>query len=85
MNLEILIPGIKFIDKYKLTKQELKVLIPFFEKPNSNPELSNLLGIHKKTLHNLMQRLRFKNLLVLKERDSKGTNIYQLNSSQLEK
>ena len=83
MSLEVLIPGLKFANKQNLTQKEIEVLIPFLKKPYTTLELSELLGAHKKTLHNVIQRLKLKSLLVLKNRDEKGTNLYEFNLSQL--
>ena len=84
MSLEVLIPGMKFANKHNLTQKEIEVLVPFLEKPYTTLELSEFLGVHKTTLHHVIQRLKLKNLLVLKNRDEKGTNLYEFNLSQLE-
>ena len=84
MNPEVLIPGMKFATKHNLTQKEIEVLVPFFEKPYTTLELSEVLGVHKTTLHHVIQRLKLKNLLVLKDRDEKGTNLYEFKLSQLE-
>lgn len=80
---EVLICGLKFADKHALTQKEIQVLIPFLEKPYTTFELAEVLGVHKTTLHHLIQRLKLKNLLVLKDRDERGTNLYEFNLSQL--
>ncbi len=91
MSSEVLIPGLKFASNYKLTQREKEVLIPFLEKisdtetkPYTTFELAEVLGVHKTTLHHVIQRLKLKNLLVLKDRDEKGTNLYEFKLSQLE-
>ena len=84
MNPEVLIPGMKFANKHNLTQKEIEVLVPFMEKSYTTLELSEVLGVHKTTLHHLIQRLKLKNLLVLKNRDAKGNNLYEFNLSQLE-
>ncbi|KKL05981.1 hypothetical protein LCGC14_2600590 [marine sediment metagenome] len=83
MSSEVLIPGMKFANKHNLTQKEIEVLVPFLEKPYTTLELSKVLGAHKTTLHHLIQRLKLKNLLVLKNRDAKGTNLYEFNLFQL--
>ena len=84
MNSEVLIPGMKFAQEHNLTHRELEVLCPFLEKPYTTLELSKALDVHKTTLHNLIQRLKLKNLLVLKDRSATGSNLYEFNLSQLE-
>lgn len=84
MNTETLMPGLKFARKHNLTPKEIEVLILFLGKPLTIVELSELLEANKTTLHHVIQRLKLKNLLVLKNRDSKGVNLYEFNLSQLE-
>lgn len=84
MSSEVLIPGLKFANKHNLTQKEIEVLAPFLEKPHTTLELSEVLKVNKTTLHGVIQRLKLKNLLVLKDRDAKGNNLYEFNLSQLE-
>ena len=84
MSSEVLIPGLKFANKHNLTQKEIEVLVPFLEKPYTTLELSEVLGVHKTTLHHIIQRLKLKSLLVLKNRDIRGTNLYEFNLEQLE-
>ena len=81
MSSEDLVFGLKFANKYNLTQKETEVLIPFLEKPYTTLELSELLKAHKTTLHHVIQRLKLKKLLVLKNRDEKGNNLYEFNLS----
>lgn len=83
MSSEVLIPGMKFANKHNLTQKEIEVLVYFMEKPYTTSELAEVLGAHKTTLHHVIQRLKLKDLLVLKNRDAKGTNLYEFNLSQL--
>ena len=83
MSSKVLVPGLEFANKHNLTQKEIEVLVPFLEKPYTTLELSELLEAHKTTLHHVIQRLKLKNLLVLKNRDAKGTNLYEFNLSQL--
>ena len=83
MNPKVLIPGLKFANKHDLTQKEIEVLTPFLEKPYTTFELAKVLGVNKTTLHQLIQRLKLKQLLVLKNRDAKGTNLYEFNLFQL--
>ena len=84
MSSEVLIPGLKFANKHNLTQKEIEVLVPFMEKPYTTLELSEVLGAHKTTLHHVIQRLKLKSLLILKDRDKSGTNLYEFNLEQLE-
>ena len=84
MNSEVLIPVMKFANMHNLTQKEIEVLVPFLEKPYTTLELAKVLGAHKTTLHHVIQRLKLKHLLVLKNRDEKGTNLYEFKLFQLE-
>jgi len=84
MNSEILMYGLKFAKKHNLTQKEIEVLVPFLEKPYTTFELSELLKVHKTTLHHTIQRLKLKSLLILKDRSASGTNLYEFNLEQLE-
>ena len=83
MSSEVLVPGLEFANKYSLTHKEIEILLPFLEKPYTTPELSEVLGANKTTLHHVIQRLKLKSLLVLKNRDAKGINLYEFNLAQL--
>jgi DNA-binding MarR family transcriptional regulator len=83
MSSEVLVPGLRFAKKHSLTQKEIEVLVPFLEKPYTTAELADVLKVNKTTLHHIIQRLKLKSLLVLKNRDEKGTNLYEFNLSQL--
>lgn len=86
MSFEALIPGMRFASKHNLSQKEIQLIALFIKKPDRSytiPELSKLLGANKKTLHTLIQRLRLKSLLVLKNREINGTNLYELDVSSL--
>lgn len=80
---EALISGMDFVMKHKLTLKEVEVLIPFLEKSYTISELSDILEMHKTTLHAHILKLRLKNLLILKEKDSKGIHFYEFNLEKL--
>jgi len=82
---ETLIPGLQFAALHKLTNKETEVLLPFLERPYTTAQVSEKLGVHKTTLHHLIQRLKLKNLLILKNRDENGTNLYEFNKAILTK
>ena len=77
MNSEVLVPGLEFAKEYDLTQREITVLVPFLKQPYTAAELAEVLKANKTTLHHTIQRLKLKRLLVLKNRDSKGTNLYE--------
>jgi DNA-binding MarR family transcriptional regulator len=84
MNLKILIDGLNFAKKYELTPKEIEVLIYFLEQPYSNEGLAVVLKSPKPTLHHIIQKLKLKNLLVIKNKDKNRTIFYEFNSSLLE-
>lgn len=84
MKPEALIPGLKFSIKHNLTQRETEILLPFMEKDYTAQGLSDLLGSSTTTIHHLIQRLKLKKLLVLKDKDERGTYLYKFNLSQLE-
>ena len=83
MKSEDLIPGMEFGNFYKLTRRETEILIPFLKKSYTTSELAKVLNVNKITLHNIIQRLKLKGLLILKDRDVKGTCLYEFNESKL--
>lgn len=85
MNPEELAAGLRFATKFDLTPRETEILVPFLEKPYTTQELAGVLKAHKTSLHHIIQRLKLKKLLVLKDRDTKGTNLYEFNKKQLSK
>ena len=74
-----LIPGLKFARRFDMTQKEIQVLIPFLKRPYTTQELAEKLNVNKNTLHHTIQRLKLKHLLVLKERNERGTNLYEFN------
>lgn len=84
MNQEALIDGLQFARKHNLTGREIIVLIPFLKEPLTAAQVAEKLVTNKTTVHHIIQRLKLKNLLVLLERDNKGTNLYQFNVQNLE-
>ena len=84
MNSEVLIPGLKFINEHKLTPKEVEILIYFLEKPYITSELAEKLEMDSRTLHQLIQRLKLKNVLVLKSRDANRNNLYEFDKSIIE-
>ena len=78
-----LVPGLAYASKHNLTQKEIQVLVPFLEKPYNTSELATKLGAHKTSLHHIIQRLKLKNLITLKDRDEKGTNLYEFNAGSI--
>lgn len=83
MNPKDLIVGLEFSRKHDLTPRETEVLIPFLEKPYTTQALAKELQANKTSLHHIISRLKLKDLVILKDRDEKGTNLYEFNSAQL--
>lgn len=84
MNPDALIPGIVFATKYELTKRECNVLIHFLENPCTTAEVLEKSGIEKKTLYSIIQRLKLKKILVLKDKDKDRFNLYEMNPEVLQ-
>ena len=78
-----LICGFEFAIKHNLTQREMEILVLFLEKPLTTLESASILKANPKTLYNQIQRLKFKDLLILKSKDSKGNNLYMFNESIL--
>ncbi len=83
MSQEALVPGLKFAEKFNLTNKEIEILISVLEKPCTAEQLSSKLDKNVTTVYHLVQRLKLKNLVILKDKDEKGTNIYQFNESMM--
>lgn len=84
MSQEALIAGLKFAERYDLTHKEVEILVKILEKPYTADALAAELSKNVTTVYHLIQRLKLKNLVVLKDKDNKGTNIYQFNESSME-
>lgn len=80
MNIQTLLPGINFAIKHSLTNKEARVLREFIlHKTRTAQEIADALEYGKTLAHHDIQRLKMKNLIVLKDRDKKGTNLYKFN------
>ncbi len=85
MDTKTLLDGLNFAKEYHLSPMEISALIPFFEKPRNTKELAEILNRNKVTVHHLIQRLRLKGVLVLKEVDSNGTYLFEFNNDTQER
>jgi len=83
MNMKSLIPGLELASEYNLTQREIEVLIPFLIKSYNTSDLAEKINAHKTTLHHIIQRLKLKNVIVLKDRDKVGNNLYEFNKEIL--
>lgn len=84
MESKVLINGLQFAVKNELTPKEMQVLLLFLDKPLTTSEAAKVLGDKAKTLHRIIQMLKLKRMIVLKDRDSLGNNLYEFNKSSLE-
>ena len=84
MDFKALLPGLNFATKHGLTIREMETLILFMEQPLTNTEAAKLLEANPKTLHKVLQQLKLKGLLVLKDRDCNGNNLYEFDIKQIE-
>jgi len=80
-----LIPGLEFAKKHSLTPKEIIVLIPFLNGPHTTADIADKFGVPKNPLHHDVMRLKLKHLLILKDKDKTGNNIYEFNKEQLKK
>jgi len=80
MSIENLILGIGFAVEHELTLREMQVLLPFLSKPYTTQGLADEIGANKISLHHIIQRLKLKKLIVLEDRDEKGTFLYKFNA-----
>lgn len=83
MNSEALIPGMKFVLEKDLTPKEIEVLLFFLERPHTNNELVEKMNVPKTTIFHKLRSLRLKKILILKNRDDKGNNLYEFNKDIL--
>jgi len=68
--------GLNFVLDNKLTVKELEVYTQLHLENQSAGDLAEKLGKPKTTVHNLISRLRIKNLVQMKSKDSDGNMIY---------
>ena len=78
-----MISGLEYAYRHQLTPKEIEVFLAFFKKPYTVSQLSEELGIKNIALHRTVQRLRFKGVISLKDRDEKGSNILELNMTTM--
>jgi len=83
MDYKDLIVGLNFAVKYELTKREMELLVLFLVKPLTTAEASKILEANPTTLHHIIQRLKLKRMLISKNRDSAGNNLYKFNDELL--
>ena len=57
----------------------MEILVLFLEKPLTTSEAAKILEANPNTLHHTIQRLKLKGMLILKNRDSLGNNLYRFN------
>lgn len=79
MNFEPLIPGIQFVAKYQLSVREIEFLILFSEKDFTILELAEKKHLTLATTRRTIQTLRFRGLIVLKDRNKNSECSYGLN------
>ena len=83
MDAKDLIKGMEFTRDHKLVHSEIKTLIPYLSKPHTIQEVADVLGQPKTTVHHAIQRLKMRHLLVLKNKDERGTCLYQFNADSI--
>jgi DNA-binding CsgD family transcriptional regulator len=79
MKPQVLTDGIKFAVKYSLTKREMEILSLFLEKSLTTAEAAKILQSNPNPVHHTIQRLKLRNILVFKSRDSQGNNMLMFN------
>ena len=79
MKPNVLIDGLKFAVKHRMTPREMEVLSLFLVKPLTTAEAARVLQANPNTLHRTIQRLKHRDILVFKSRDSQGSNMLMFN------
>jgi predicted transcriptional regulator len=72
----MILPGLKFVEEYDLTRKEIKVLLKFIERPKTVLEVARELGDNKGSLHNRVNILKLKKMIELKTKDTIGNHYY---------
>lgn len=83
LQLESLNDGLLFAQAHALTPKEVETLIPFLRQPQSVTNVAKLLSVDVATVRHSIQRLKLKQLIIVKSRDAYGT-IFQFNSDKLD-
>lgn len=83
MDAKLLTDGLKFAYENNLSLSEIRMLVLFIEKPRTSKEISQITAKGLGTVQHLIQRLRFKNILILFEKDENRTCSYQINTTGL--
>lgn len=84
MSQEALIPGMEFAYKHDLTRKEIEILLPFMTKNWFTQDLAVELKVSSNMLHHYIQRLKLKNMLILRDKDENGRYLYEFNQAQLQ-
>ena len=79
MNSKVLIDGLKFAVRHNMTPREMEVLCLFLVKPLTTAEAARVLKANPNTLHRTIKRLKQRDILALKSRDSQGSNMLMFN------
>jgi len=75
-----ILEGLIFALKNSLTRREIELYLCFLQsdQPQTINTLTQQMKMKPKTLHKILMNLRIKQLIIVGEKDSKGTNIYCL-------
>ena len=79
---EDFIKGLKFSCFKELSPREIEVLLILLNGPQTVDGLIKLVDINKSTLYSIIQKLRFKDIVSVKNRTSLGSSVYQLSIEQ---
>lgn len=80
MNDELL-PGLEFALSHNLTNKEIRVLLPFLKEERTAEKIATYIGSRTGSIYPIIQRLRLKGILILKDKGEGGACLYGINEN----
>jgi len=78
MKIEEVEPGVKYASQHRLTQGEMKILLILMEKPSTTQQIAEKLNTTGTLVNRQLMRLRLKDLVVIKDRDERGSNLFEV-------
>ena len=63
-----IIPGLEYVRKHNMTDREIDIYLMLLKKDMTATDIATALGIGTSATHNMVMRMRLKNLVVMKDK-----------------
>ena len=77
MDSKNLVSGFEFAIKHKLSVKEMEILALILQKPLTTQEVADMMGANKNTVHQVIKRLKMKQMLKVCSVSSVGAQMYE--------